>query len=58
MTTLPLGVDDLMHELDDERDSVLARWSSLGPPVRDDGPDAVVVDPSGNALALVVQLPA
>jgi catechol 2,3-dioxygenase len=39
-----------------ERDSVLARWSALGHPVRDDGPDPVVVDPSGNALALAVQL--
>jgi catechol 2,3-dioxygenase len=38
----------------DERDRVLARWSALGHPVRDDGPDPVVVDPSGNALALVV----
>jgi catechol 2,3-dioxygenase len=37
-----------------ERDRVLARWSALGYPVRDDGPDPVVVDPSGNALALAV----
>jgi catechol 2,3-dioxygenase len=39
-----------------ERDSVLARWSALGHPVRDDGPEPVIVDPSGNALALDVQL--
>jgi len=39
-----------------ERDSVLARWSALGHPVRDDGPEPVIVDPSGNALALAVQL--
>jgi len=39
-----------------ERDRVLARWSALGHPVRDDGPDPVVVDPSGNALALAVSL--
>jgi catechol 2,3-dioxygenase len=37
-----------------ERDSVLARWLALGYPVRDDGPDPVIVDPSGNALALAV----
>jgi catechol 2,3-dioxygenase len=36
-----------------ERDRLLARWSTLGHPIRDDGPDPVVVDPSGNALALV-----
>jgi catechol 2,3-dioxygenase len=38
-----------------ERDSVLARWAALGHPVREDGPDPVVVDPSGNALALAVR---
>jgi catechol 2,3-dioxygenase len=37
-----------------ERDRTLARWAALGHPVGDDGPDPVVVDPSGNALALVV----
>jgi catechol 2,3-dioxygenase len=37
-----------------ERDRTLARWSALGHPVADDGPDPVVVDPSGNALALAV----
>ena len=37
-----------------ERDRVLARWSALGHPVRDEGPDPIVVDPSGNALALTV----
>jgi catechol 2,3-dioxygenase len=37
-----------------ERDRVLARWSALGHPVADDGPDPLVVDPSGNAVALAV----
>jgi catechol 2,3-dioxygenase len=36
------------------RDSTLARWSALGQPLDDEGVDPVVVDPSGNALALVV----
>ena len=37
-----------------ERERVLTRWSTLGHPVRDDGADPIVVDPSGNALALTV----
>jgi catechol 2,3-dioxygenase len=37
-----------------ERDHTLARLSAAGYPVGDDGTDAVVVDPSGNTLALVV----
>jgi catechol 2,3-dioxygenase len=36
------------------RDRTLGRWKALGHPVDDDGPDPVVVDPSGNALALTV----
>jgi catechol 2,3-dioxygenase len=38
-----------------ERDRVLAHWSALGHPIHDDGLDPVVLDPSGNALALAVR---
>jgi catechol 2,3-dioxygenase len=36
------------------RDRVLDRLAALGHPAREDGPEPVVVDPSGNALALTV----
>jgi catechol 2,3-dioxygenase len=37
-----------------ERDRALDRLATLGHPARDDGPDPVVADPSGNALVLAV----
>jgi hypothetical protein len=37
-----------------ERDRTLARWSVLGHPIGDDRPDPVLVEPSGNPLALAV----